>query len=121
MGNLHHNYILSEVDIIGYGKGRISLSSRKYCRIYYNTTSLNIFDNFSKFILLLAKSYLLETHKKLTIIGVILLVTTFLINYYHQEVHPGIGFNYAYVTGIVMLTVFLISFVMFAKNRLKAS
>jgi len=52
---------------------------------------------------------------------VILLVTTFLINYYHQEVHPGIGFNYAYVTGIVMLTVFLISFVMFAKNRLKAS
>ncbi|MDH3361336.1 MAG: hypothetical protein OEL51_03150 [Nitrosopumilus sp.] len=63
----------------------------------------------------------METHQKLTFIGVILLVVTFLINYYHQEVHPGIGLNYAYVTGIAMLTVFSISFIMFTKDRLKTS
>jgi len=62
----------------------------------------------------------LETHQKLTVIGVILLVTTFLINYYHQEDHPGVGFNYAYITGIAMLTVFAISFIMFTKGRLDA-
>ena len=44
-GNLHHNYILSQGENIGYGKGCISLSSRKCCWIYYNTTSLNIFLN----------------------------------------------------------------------------
>jgi len=121
LGNLHHNYIISKGGIIGYGKGHISFSSGKYCRIYYNTTSLSIFDYFSKFILLIAKTCLLETHQKLAIAGVILLVTTFLINYYHQEVHPGIGFNYAYISGIAMLAVFLISFVMFTKDRLKAS
>jgi len=63
----------------------------------------------------------LETHQKLTIAGVILLVVTFLINYYHQEDHPGVGFNYAYVTGVLMLAVFSISFVMFTKDRLKES
>jgi Mg2+ and Co2+ transporter CorA len=63
----------------------------------------------------------LETHQKLTIAGVILLVVTFLINYYHQEDHPGVGFNYAYVTGVLMLAVFSISFVMFTKDRLKDS
>jgi len=62
---------------------------------------------------------LLETHRKLTIIGSILLVATFLINNYHQEDHPGIGFNYAYVTGIGMLIAFGISFVIFTKDRLK--
>jgi len=61
---------------------------------------------------------MLEIHQKLTIVGVILLVTTFLINYYHQETHPGIGFNYAYVTGVLMLVAFSISFVMFTKNQL---
>ena len=61
----------------------------------------------------------METHQKLTIIGVILLVITFLINSYHQEVHPGEGLNYAYVTGIGMLIAFSISFVMFTKDRLK--
>jgi len=60
----------------------------------------------------------LEIHQKLTIIGVILLVVTFLINHYHQEIHPGIGFNYAYVTGVLMLVAFSISFVMFTKNQL---
>jgi hypothetical protein len=63
----------------------------------------------------------LETHQKLTIAGVILLVVTFLINYHHQEDHPGMGFNYAYVSGIAMLAVFSISFLMFTKDRLKAS
>ena len=63
--------------------------------------------------------FLLEIHQKLTILGVILLVMTFLINYYHQDIHPGVGFNYAYVTGILMLVAFSISFVMFTKNQLK--
>jgi len=63
----------------------------------------------------------LETHQKLTIAGVILLAITFLINNYHQTEHPGVGFNYAYVTGIAMLVVFSISFVMFTKDRLKSS
>ncbi len=63
--------------------------------------------------------FLLEIHQKLTILGVILLVVTFLINYYHQDTHPGAGFNYAYVTGILMLVAFSISFVMFTKNQLK--
>jgi len=61
---------------------------------------------------------LVEIHQKLTIAGVLLLVATFLINYYHQEVHPGIGFNYAYVPGILMLAVFSISFILFTKDRL---
>ncbi|MDH3765137.1 MAG: phage holin family protein [Nitrosopumilus sp.] len=69
----------------------------------------------------MVKLSLLETHQKLTIIGVILLVVTFLINYYHQEDHPGVGLNYAYVTGIVMLAVFSFSFIMFTKDRLKDS
>jgi len=62
-----------------------------------------------------------EIHQKLTIVGVALLVATFLINYYHQEVHPGIGFNYAYVTGVLMLIVFIASFVLFGKDRLNES
>jgi hypothetical protein len=57
---------------------------------------------------------MLEIHQKLTIVGVILLVATFLINYYHQETH----LNYAYVTGVLMLVAFSISFVMFTKNQL---
>jgi len=60
----------------------------------------------------------LEIHQKLTILGVILLVVTFLINFYHQDTHPGVGFNYAYITGILMLVAFSISFVMFTKNQL---
>ncbi|WP_428326008.1 hypothetical protein [Nitrosopumilus sp.] len=61
----------------------------------------------------------METHRKLTIIGSLLLVATFLINNYHQTDHPGVGFNYAYVTGIGMLIAFGISFVIFTKDRLK--
>jgi len=62
----------------------------------------------------------METHRKLTIIGVVLLAVTFLINNYHQEVHPDERLNYAYVTGIAMLVAFSISFVMFTKDRLKS-
>jgi len=61
---------------------------------------------------------LVKLHQKLTIIGVVLLVATFLVNYYHQEDHPGIGFNYAYVPGVLMLAVFSISFILFTKDRL---
>ncbi|HSG83335.1 MAG: hypothetical protein ACE5RA_05935 [Nitrosopumilus sp.] len=61
----------------------------------------------------------MEIHQKLTIVGAILLVVTFLINQYHQETHPGVGFNYAYVTGVAMLIAFSISFVIFTKNHLK--
>ena len=64
---------------------------------------------------------MLETHRKLTIIGAILLVMTFLINNYHQEIHPGVGFNYAYITGILMLAVLAISFIIFTKDRMKES
>ena len=62
---------------------------------------------------------MLETHRKLTILGVVLLAVTFLINYYHQTDHPNTGFNYAYVTGIAMLAAFSISFVLFTKDRMK--
>jgi hypothetical protein len=41
------------------------------------------------------------------------------MNYYHQTDHPNMGFNYAYIPGIVMLAVFSISFVMFTKDRIK--
>jgi len=61
----------------------------------------------------------LETHQKLTIIGVVLLVLTLSINYYHQQVHPGVGFNYAYIPGVAMLVSFSISFVMFTKDKIK--
>lgn len=60
----------------------------------------------------------MKTHQKLTILGVILLVMTILINYYHQEDHPGVGFNYAYATGVAMLAVLLASFIIFTKNNL---
>ena len=62
---------------------------------------------------------MLETHQKLTIIGVIFLAITLLINYYHQTDHPNVGFNYAYIPGIIMLVAFAISFVMFTKDRIK--
>jgi len=48
-------------------------------------------------------------------------IMTLLINYYHQQVHPGVGFNYAYIPGIAMLVVLSASFVMFTKDRLKDS
>ncbi len=63
----------------------------------------------------------MEFHQKLTILGVILLIATLIIHTYHEQDHSGIGFNYAYVTGIAMLIVFLGSFILFNKDKLKDS
>jgi uncharacterized membrane protein YphA (DoxX/SURF4 family) len=60
----------------------------------------------------------MELHQKLTILGVILLIATLIIHTYHQQDHAGYGFNYAYVPGIAMLIVFLISFILFNKDKL---
>ena len=57
-------------------------------------------------------------HRKLTFIGVIFLILTFLINYYHEQNHPGDGFNYAYISGVIMLICFGASFIMFTKDNL---
>lgn len=62
----------------------------------------------------------LELHRKMTFIGVALLLATFAIQYYHQSDHPE-EFNYAYVTGIAMLIVFMASFVLFNKDRWRES
>jgi len=61
----------------------------------------------------------LLNHRKLTFIGVIFLVITFLINYYHEQNHPGIGFNYAYISGAIMLISFAASFLIFTKDNIK--
>jgi len=61
----------------------------------------------------------LLNHRKLTFIGVAFLILTFLINHYHEENHPGDGFNYAYVSGIIMLISFGASFILFTKDNLK--
>ncbi len=63
----------------------------------------------------------MELHQKLTILGIILLVSTFLIHSYHEQDHSGFGFNFAYVTGIAMLIAFLASFLLFNKEKLKDS
>ncbi|MDH3676813.1 MAG: hypothetical protein OEQ12_00735 [Nitrosopumilus sp.] len=60
----------------------------------------------------------MELHQKLTILGVILLIATLAIHSYHEQDHSGIGFNYAYLTGIAMLIVFLASFILFNKDKL---
>jgi hypothetical protein len=60
----------------------------------------------------------MELHQKLTILGIVLLILTFGIHTFHEQDHPGIGFNYAYVTGIAMLIVFSISFIIFNKEKL---
>jgi uncharacterized membrane protein YphA (DoxX/SURF4 family) len=62
-----------------------------------------------------------ELHQKLTILGVILLIATFIIHTYHEQDNPGTGFNYAYVTGIAMIVAFLGSFILFNKDKLKDS
>jgi multidrug transporter EmrE-like cation transporter len=54
-------------------------------------------------------------------VGVILLIATYVISNYHEMDHPEVGFNYAYLTGISMLIVFITSFVLFGKDRLKES
>lgn len=55
-------------------------------------------------------------HRRLTMVGVMLLVATFVLNSNHSE-----GFNYAYVPGVAMLVAFGISFVIFTKERLRES
>ena len=60
----------------------------------------------------------MELHQKLTILGIVLLILTFGIHTFHEQDHPGGGFNYAYVTGIAMLIVFSISFIIFNKEKL---
>ena len=61
----------------------------------------------------------METHRKLTILGVVLLVATIAIYYYHEEDHPDDGFNYAYVTGVAMIAVFMASLAIINKDRFK--
>lgn len=61
----------------------------------------------------------MKTDKKLTLLGLALLASTILINQYHQSEHPGQGFNYAYVTGIAMVIIFLTSFVKFNFEKLR--
>jgi len=51
--------------------------------------------------------------------GGILLVITYLIFNYHEENHLGTGFNYAYISGIAMIIVFMVSFGLFYKDRFK--
>lgn len=63
----------------------------------------------------------MENHRKLTVLGVILLVSTIMIFYYHEADHPGEGFNFAYVTGIAMIAVFMASLAMMNKGRFKES
>jgi hypothetical protein len=53
-----------------------------------------------------------ELHQKLTILGVILLISTFIIHTFHEQA-------YAFVTGIAMLIVFSASFFLFNKDKLK--
>ncbi|MFB5608637.1 MAG: hypothetical protein ACE5Q5_00250 [Nitrosarchaeum sp.] len=64
---------------------------------------------------------LLRIHQKLTIVGFVLLVSTYVISNY-PEINPsGTEFNYAYITGISMLIVFVASFVLFGMERIKES
>jgi hypothetical protein len=63
----------------------------------------------------------LETHRKLTILGVVLLAATIAIYFYHEEDHPDDGFNYAYVTGVAMIIVFMASLALINKEKSKES
>ena len=63
----------------------------------------------------------MELHQKLTVLGLVLLAITLIIHTYHEQDHQGVGFNYAYVSGITMLIVFSASFILFNKDKLKDS
>ncbi|MDH3192257.1 MAG: hypothetical protein OEM18_06195 [Nitrosopumilus sp.] len=63
----------------------------------------------------------METHRKLTILGVVLLAATIAIYFYHEEDHPDDGFNYAYVTGVAMIIVFMASLALINKEKSKES
>ncbi|RNJ77438.1 MAG: hypothetical protein EB830_02010 [Nitrosopumilus sp. H13] len=59
---------------------------------------------------------LVELHRKLTVVGMVLLAATLILDSGHSE-----GFNYAYVPGVAMLAAFSISFVIFTRERLQES
>ena len=52
-------------------------------------------------------------------LGGVLLAITYLIFNYHEETHSENGFNYAYISGIAMIIVFMASFALFYKDRFK--
>jgi len=52
-------------------------------------------------------------------LGGVLLVITYLIFNYEEE-RFGIGFNYAYISGIAMIIAFMASFGLFYKDRFKS-
>jgi len=61
---------------------------------------------------------LMETHRKLTFIGMALLLEPLESNI--TWTRPSYEeFNYAYVTGIAILAVFMASFILFNKDRWK--
>ena len=62
----------------------------------------------------------MELHRKLTIFGIILLAATFFINSNYEQNNLGTEFNFAYLTGVAMLISFLISFILFNKEKLKS-
>ena len=53
-------------------------------------------------------------------LGGVLLVITYLIFNYYEEENPGIGFSYAYISGIAMIIAFMASFSLFYKDRFKS-
>ena len=59
---------------------------------------------------------MMELHRMLTFLGVVLLIATFAI-YYSEDDLAEDEFSYAYVTGIAMIVVFMGSFVLFNKER----
>ena len=61
------------------------------------------------------KPNFVQTHRMLTLVGVILLAVTYLINY-HMQVPEG-EFNYAYITGVAMLFCFAASFFFFHRDK----
>ena len=63
----------------------------------------------------------MELHRKLTILGIILLAATFFLHSSYTEQNNENDFNFAYVTGIAMLIVFITSFLLFNKEKLKDS
>ncbi|PIW32118.1 MAG: hypothetical protein COW27_05200 [Nitrosopumilales archaeon CG15_BIG_FIL_POST_REV_8_21_14_020_37_12] len=63
----------------------------------------------------------METHRTLTILGIILLLSTIAIFYYHEESYSDDEFNLAYVTGIAMIIVFMTSLALINKDRFNES
>ncbi len=58
----------------------------------------------------------MQAHRRLMLIGAMLLILTFVINTYNEDSLDD-GFNFAYITGAAMIGVFLWSFYLFySKN-----